>query len=86
MIIGIVSWVPVLGFLILIITPFFGLGAVVLSIFGSRAFPPAKIGQPIAPIMSVQPVAPVSMDPLLKPTESAKTATSKTIKQPRSTK
>jgi hypothetical protein len=86
MIIGIVSWVPVLGFLILIITPFFGLGAVVLSIFGSRAFPPAKTGQPIAPITPVQPVAPVSLDPSLKPTVSANPTTSKSVKQPRSIK
>ena len=59
LIVGIVSWIPVLGFLILIITPFFGLGAVVLSVFGSRPFPAAKSVQP-----SIQPVPTIPQTPV----------------------
>jgi hypothetical protein len=42
LVVGICSWIPILGFVILVITPFFGLGAVVLSAFGRRIFPLEK--------------------------------------------
>jgi len=59
LIVGIVSWIPVLGILILIITPFFGLGAVVLSIFGSKPFPSAKTNQPTLQTVPPMPKSPV---------------------------
>jgi hypothetical protein len=70
LIVGIVSWIPILGILILIITPFFGLGAVVLSVFGSKPFPSAKSNQPsipAAPALPQKPVPPQMPEPLPTP-------------------
>ncbi len=70
LIVGIVSWIPILGILILIITPFFGLGAVVLSVFGSKPFPSAKINPPTlqtVPAISQKPVSPQMPEPLPTP-------------------
>jgi hypothetical protein len=71
LIVGIVSWIPILGILILIITPFFGLGAVVLSVFGSKPFPFAKSTQPTfqtVPALPQEPVPPQMPEPMPLPT------------------
>jgi hypothetical protein len=80
LIVGIVSWIPILGILILIITPFFGLGAVVLSVFGSKPFPAAKSTQPIMqaiPTVPQKPVPPQMPEPLPIPATSNKRVASK---------
>lgn len=69
-IVGIVSWIPILGILILIITPFFGLGAVVLSVFGSKPFPSAKINplpMQTVPTLPQKPASPQMPEPLPTP-------------------
>ena len=78
LIVGIVSWIPVLGFLILIITPFFGLGAVVLSVFGSKPFPAAKANQPVMQTVLPMPQTPVPPQ-MSEPLRSAPTTPTKRV-------
>ena len=69
-ILALVSWIPILGFVVLTLVALFGLGAVVFSIFTKLT--PAKT-VPIPPVLPLAPVTPVIPVAPKKPTGREKT-------------